>query len=173
MKPNLYESEYEAEARARRQWDRPVIETGTGVSRDPAARIGLSCGSGMGGGFITRRTDTDRRPARPVLMPNERPDPNRHERSAQLIAALTRPQRVMPEANERMALVLRALTDGPLNNKQIATACGLRPGNTADLMTSAVAHGWVTKERVQGPKYSEVLIRLTPEGEAMVEARAA
>lgn len=114
----------------------------------------------------------------PVVRPNDQPDPDRFERSARRLAMLERPQPVMPAQNERMVLALGALvaSGGPMNNKALSTASGLRPGNTADLMTTAVAEGWVTKERVTGTAYTEVLIRITAEGRAVVaedQARAA
>jgi hypothetical protein len=143
-----------------------VFDRALSADRNTEHKIGLGNGSGMGGGFSTYRTDTDRRPARPVIRPNDGPSPDREARAAALLASLEKPVRVFPAQDERLTLVLKALLNGAMNNKALAAATNLRPGNTADITTAAYAKGLVDRERVQGPQYSEVLIRLTEAGES-------
>jgi hypothetical protein len=125
-----------------------------------------------------RRTDTDRRPARRVVMPNDGPAPDRLAQAEARREALRRKVVQAPkehhmtrtEGFERsVAATLQAIADGKHILPEIAPLIGVGPERTRDFAYALVARGLAWKQlerREKNRSYSA--FHLTEAGKVQV-----
>lgn len=115
-----------------------------------------------------RRTDADRRPARVVRQPNDGPAPDRETRSAAIMASIEARRRPLPRPSERKELILRALADGPKNNRELAMALGITASVVSDVLRICEQEGLVCRTVNRLAIGQEVISSLTAAGRAQV-----
>lgn len=154
-----------------REFKKAVFDQGhNGLSSNPATRIGLASYAGVGGSYVARRTEADRRPRRSFIRENDGPDPNREARSALILATVERRNRpVAPKTEERRGLVLKALMTGAMNNTTLAKAINLDPNVTSGVVKSLVDEGLATRTKRIDNKCLEVIVALTDAGQDVAE----
>lgn len=138
-------------------------------SRNPLHALGLSSGGDSGGLLGFRRTDADRKPARPVIRPNDGPgDMDRRyqlaeqrkeqvERKAIRLArgGLTYEQHKAKIEQFNRRLVIQALVQrGPSTMMEIADAVGMDTGAVSIICARMADDGLITKERFGNAKSS-------------------